>query len=57
MNTVLSDKKVKELQAQGVKYLRKVITHRQTFQTTPDNLFPLLCPTTEFDWMDGWVAL
>ncbi len=54
MNTILSDKKVKEMQAQGPNYLRKVITYSHTFQTTPDKLFPLLCPTTEFDWMDGW---
>lgn len=54
MNTILSDKAVKELQEKGPQYLRKVIRHTQTFKTTPDKLFPLLCPTTEFDWMDGW---
>ncbi|WP_315983314.1 hypothetical protein [Aliamphritea spongicola] len=42
------------MQQAGPQYLRRVITHRQTFQTTPEKLFPLLCPTTEFDWMDGW---
>lgn len=54
MNTELSIKKVKELSAQGLQYERRVITHRQTFDTTPDKLFPLLCPTTEYDWMEGW---
>ena len=54
MNTVLSDMKVKEMNARGPQYLRRVITHTQKFATTPDKLFPLLCPTTEFDWMDGW---
>jgi hypothetical protein len=54
MNTKKSDQKIREMKAQGPKYLRGVITHRQTFQTTPDKLFPLLCPTTEFDWMEGW---
>ncbi|HAS43722.1 MAG TPA: hypothetical protein DCS93_24790 [Microscillaceae bacterium] len=54
MNTVLSDKKVLEMKTQGVQYARRVITHRQKFQTTPDKLFPLLCPTTEYDWMEGW---
>ncbi|WP_299123719.1 hypothetical protein [uncultured Tenacibaculum sp.] len=54
MNTVLSDKAVKELQKKGTPYTRKVLRHTQKFQTTPDKLFPLLCPTTEFDWMDGW---
>lgn len=54
MNTVKSDKVVAEMQKTGPQYLRKVIRHTQTFNTTPDKLFPLLCPTTEFDWMDGW---
>ena len=54
MNTDLSDKEVQKMRAQGPQYERRVITHQQTFETTPDNLFPLLCPTTEFDWMDGW---
>ena len=54
MNTVLSEKKIKEMKAQGPQYLRRVITHSQKFETTPDKLFPLLCPTTEFDWMEGW---
>ncbi len=30
------------------------MTHQQTFATTPDELFRLLCPTAEFDWMEGW---
>ncbi|MEM7434806.1 MAG: hypothetical protein AAF436_06605 [Myxococcota bacterium] len=50
----MSDKKVAEMRAEGPKYRRKVINHTQTFQAAPDQLFPLLCPTTEFDWMDGW---
>ena len=54
MNTVKSDQKVKELRGKGPQYLRRVITHQQTFHTTPDKLFPLLCPTTEYDWIDGW---
>lgn len=54
MNTALSGKKLEELSAKGPQYERKVITHRQTFDTTADKLFSLLCPTTEYDWMDGW---
>ena len=54
MNKTLSDKKVQELKKQGPKYIRRVISHQQTFQTTPDKLYPLLCPTTEYDWIDGW---
>ena len=54
MNTGRSDKKIKEWEAQGPRYLRRVINHTQDFDATPAEVFPLLCPTTEFDWMDGW---
>lgn len=54
MNTERSDKKIAELKAQGPQYLRRFITHTQHFEATPEVVFPLLCPTTEFDWMDGW---
>lgn len=54
MNTQLSDEKIRELKKVGSKYLRRVITLRKVFQTTPDILFPLLCPTREYDWIDGW---
>ena len=54
MNALLSDRKVAEWKSDGPKFLRKVIKHSQPFQTTPDKLFPLLCPTTELDWLDGW---
>ena len=54
MNTQKSDEKIRELKEKGSNYLRRVITHRQVFQTTPDKLFPLLCPTREYDWIDGW---
>ncbi|WP_415396964.1 hypothetical protein [Sulfurimonas sp. CS5] len=54
MNTVLSDKKVQEWKKEDPIYIRGIIKHTQTFNTTPDKLFPLLCPTAEFDWIDGW---
>jgi len=54
MNTVLSDRKVEQMKADGPRYDRMVINHTQTFQVRPDKVFPLLCPTTEFDWIDGW---
>jgi hypothetical protein len=53
MNTQKSEKKVIELK-EKIPYLRKCMTHIQTFQTSADKLFPLLCPTTEYDWIDGW---
>ena len=54
LNTVLSGKIVKEWKEKGPKYLRRVITFSKKFETTPDVVFPLFCPTTEFDWMEGW---
>ena len=53
MNTQRSEKKIIELKGK-VRYLRKCMTHSHTFQTSADKLFPLLCPTTEYDWLDGW---
>lgn len=29
-------------------------TYRQTIHATPDKVFPLLCPTRERDWAEGW---
>ncbi len=54
MNTELSDMKIQEWQANGPRYERRVITHKHVFATTSGKLFPLLCPTTEFDWIEGW---
>jgi hypothetical protein len=54
MNTHKSDEMIRNLREKGPQYRRRMITHRQVFQTTPDKLFPLLCPTREYDWIDGW---
>ena len=36
-------------------HLRRIsLTEQRRFQATPDNIFPLLCPTTELDWLPGW---
>ena len=29
-------------------------TYRQTIDTSPDDVFPLLCPVREAEWLDGW---
>ena len=29
-------------------------TYRQTNYGTPEEIFPLLCPVREADWLDGW---
>jgi len=28
--------------------------YRQTINTTPEKVFPLLCPVREAEWLDGW---
>lgn len=29
-------------------------TYRQTINSTPEEVFPLLCPVREAEWLDGW---
>lgn len=29
-------------------------TYRQTIDAPPDDVFPLLCPVREAEWLDGW---
>ncbi len=33
---------------------RAVRTYRQTINAKPDEVFPLLCPVREAEWLDGW---
>jgi len=54
MNTTQSDAKVKEWLARRQPFHRKIHRPVRTFKATPDKLFPLLCPTTEYDWLTGW---
>lgn len=28
--------------------------YRQTINSTPDSIFPLICPVREAEWLDGW---
>ena len=30
--------------------------YKQNINGTPDEIFPLLCPVREYDWLDGWEA-
>lgn len=54
MNTQRSDAVVAEWKKEGPQYIRKVIKHTQNFSAPPEQVYDLLCPTTEYDWMDGW---
>jgi len=33
---------------------RTTRTYCQTIHATPENVFPLLCPVREAEWLDGW---
>ncbi len=33
---------------------RIVRTHTQRIEAPPDEVFPLICPVREADWLDGW---
>ena len=33
---------------------RTTRTYRQTINSTPEKVFPLLCPVREAEWLDGW---
>lgn len=34
--------------------LRVNRAYRQTINASPENVFPLLCPVREAEWLDGW---
>lgn len=38
----------------GFKPKRITRSYRQTIHTTPEEVFPLLCPVREAEWLDGW---
>ena len=56
MDTTRSEKLVQNFLHQEPKYKRKIREYTGTFETTPDKIFPLLCPAREADWIPGWNA-
>lgn len=54
MNTEKSDKIAQQWIAADKPLKRASFARQQVFNTTPARLFPLLCPTTEYDWLPGW---
>ncbi len=54
MNTQKSDTFVNEWKAKEKPLRRTSFTAQRTFDATPEEIFPLLCPTTELDWLPGW---
>lgn len=41
---------------QAYQFIRKqgYLKAEQTLKATPDKVFPLLCPTREYDWIETW---
>jgi hypothetical protein len=33
---------------------RKVLLSLQSLKSTPEKIFPLLCPTREYEWIENW---
>jgi len=33
---------------------RIIVSHKQLLKSTPDKVFPLLCPVREYDWIESW---
>ena len=54
MDTTRSDHIVQNFLKKEEKFLRKVSTMSETLKTTSGQVFPLLCPTREADWIPGW---
>jgi hypothetical protein len=36
------------------KAVRRLLEAEQQLHSTPDKIFPLLCPTKEYDWIENW---
>ncbi|TKJ19417.1 MAG: hypothetical protein CEE43_15405 [Promethearchaeota archaeon Loki_b32] len=56
MDTSRSESLVEDFLQSEPKYKRKVYEFSGTFGTTPEKIFPLLCPAREADWIPGWDA-
>lgn len=54
MDTSKSERLVQNFLQNEPKYKRKIQEFSGTFETTPENIFSLLCPAREVDWIPGW---
>jgi hypothetical protein len=54
MNTQKSDAMAKKWKIEENPLRRVSFTEQRTFQSPPDKIFALLCPTTELDWLPEW---
>lgn len=54
MNTEKSDRIVEAWKQQTNTLQRARFVNQRTFRSSPETLFRLLCPTTEYDWLPGF---
>jgi hypothetical protein len=56
MNTERSDRVAAAWGKEAHALQRANATCAKRFEASPETIFPLLCPTTEYDWIPGWTA-
>jgi hypothetical protein len=56
MNTERSDRLADAWRKEAHTLQRASATCAKRFEASPERIFPLLCPTTEYDWIPGWTA-
>jgi hypothetical protein len=56
MDTTRSHELVARYRDQGFSAKRKVQRYERVFTASPAELFPLLCPAREADWIPGWTS-
>lgn len=54
MDTIRSTVKAQDFLAKGSGLLRTERIHSGIIKAEPGLIFPLLCPTREYDWIPGW---
>jgi hypothetical protein len=54
LDTTRSDRVYDEWSKNPSPLKRACVVQQRDFKTSAEILFPLLCPTTEYDWIPGW---
>ncbi|MGD8363069.1 MAG: hypothetical protein PVJ04_16705 [Gemmatimonadota bacterium] len=54
MNTRHSDERIQAWKQRENPLERGHLVLERTFRTSADEVFPLLCPTREYDWISSW---
>lgn len=53
-NTTRSDDLLQNWGSKPAALGRATLAPERTFDASPEDIFPLLCPTREYDWIPGW---